>query len=233
MKDFYARHERVALMFSGGKDSTACLLKAAPYLADTTVVWVNPGNPYPETKAIMATLRDALPNFIEVRGNQPAFVKEHGYPVDVVPISMTSFGRAVGRTSGVRVCAYTDCCRANMWTPAMSFLKANGFTGVIRGDKSSDGLKPPLSSGQVVDGIEFFFPLEGMTDDEVVAFLGDDLPPSYQRGLKTSLDCINCTAYLHDNRDRIAALAKEHPAVHAEVTGVLRAVFAEIERYKG
>jgi hypothetical protein len=64
-------------------------------------------------------------------------------------------------------------------------------------------------------------PLYEWSDQQVFDYLGDDVPPSYKRGLHTSLDCINCTAYLAENHGRIAELREAHPDVYAEVEPVI------------
>jgi 3'-phosphoadenosine 5'-phosphosulfate sulfotransferase (PAPS reductase)/FAD synthetase len=227
MDEFFARHEKVALMFSGGKDSLACLAMARPYWDRLTVVWINAGNPYPETVELMESIRQLVPKFVEVRGDQKEFIATHGHPVDILPLSMTPMGRLIRRVDGPKVCAYTDCCRANMWTPAARYLAGQRFTGAIRGDKNSDVQRPPVKSGDTVNGVEMLFPLESMTDEMVLALV-ECLLPSYGRGIKTSLDCMNCTAYLHHNKERIAELKTTYPEVHAEVIEVLNAVRNEV-----
>lgn len=227
MDEFFARHEKVALMFSGGKDSLACLAVTRPYWDRLTVVWVNPGNPYPETVELMASISKLVPKFVEVRGDQKEFIATHGHPVDVLPMNMTSMGRLVRRVDGPKVCAYTDCCKANMWIPAARYLAGQRFTGVIRGDKNTDEQRSPVRSGDMVNGAEMLFPLENMTDEMVVSLVSC-LLPSYGRGIKTSLDCMNCTAYLRHNMERIKELKTTYPEVHAEIVEVLREVRKEV-----
>lgn len=229
MLDFLERHQRVALLFSGGADSIACLMLARPHWERIDVVWVNPGNPYPETIEQMATVAAMVPHFVRVQGRQPSFIAEHGHPLDVVPISMTPFGRLTRGTAGPKVSAVTHCCGENLWKPAHQFLQAGGYTGVIRGDRGDDALRPPVRSGDVVQGIEHHFPLERWSRADVLRFAGEWLPPSYRRGLPTSLDCINCTAHLEPAR--IEDLRNTAPAVHAEVSAVLAEVAGELATY--
>lgn len=172
-----------------------------------------------------------VPNFVEVPGRQPQFIRECGYPVDMVPVGMTRIGRVLSRTSGVFVVPYNECCGHNLWAPAIEHIRLAGYTGIIRGDKLADALKPPVLSGETHDGIEYLFPVEGWTDVEIGDYLGDSIPQYYRRGIRTSLDCINCTAYLDHNIERLRDLEVTDPRVHAEVTGVLHAVSAEVGRY--
>ena len=48
MQDFFNRHEKIALMFSGGRDSLACLELYRDYLDKMTLIWVNTGANFPE-----------------------------------------------------------------------------------------------------------------------------------------------------------------------------------------
>jgi len=54
------------------------------------------------------------------------------------------------------------------------------------------------------------FPVGDWSRDKVVAYVKahapDLMPPGYAEGEKTSRDCWDCTAYLNDNRQRIANL---------------------------
>ncbi len=233
MRDFFARHSRVALMFSGGRDSIACLKLCAEFLPQITVVWVNPGNPYPETVEQMRKVREGVPHFEVVMGQQPEFIRKNGYPLDLVPIGMTALGRTFRRVDGISAVSFIDCCATNMWQPAAEHIASAGYTGVIRGDKRADELKPPLDSGDTRGGVEFLFPLESWTEDDVTRFVGGELPASYRRGVRTSLDCMNCTAYLSHNAERIRDLATVDPEAHAEVRAVLRSAAEEIERHRG
>lgn len=228
MRNFFDRHEKIALMFSGGRDSIACLQLCREYLEKITVVWVNPGNPYPETVAQMAAIRETVPNFIEVPGAQPEFIKEFGYPVDVVPLGMTPMGRAFSRKPGVAVTSYMACCSANLWVPAAEHVAREGYTGVIRGDRLEDALRPPLRSGDVLRGVEYLFPVEEYTAAQVLELVGSSIPASYTRGVNTSLDCMNCTAYLAHNGARLTDLKTVSPGAYAEVKSVITAVAHEL-----
>lgn len=226
--EFFLRHEKVALLFSAGKDSAACLKLLAPWLNRLVVVWVNPGNPYPETVEYMEQVMRTVPNFLILQGTQPAYIREHGYPVDAVPIHVFKAGN--------RVNPWWNCCKANLWDPTAKLWTVLGFTGVIRGQKEADGFHFTIKSGDVVGGVEFLHPLETWTDEDVVKYVGaENLPSSYHRGLKSSLDCIDCTAHLGHSPGRLMDLKARHPETYSkispileEVRGVLNPVLAEL-----
>lgn len=88
-EDFLSRHKKVMLQLSSGKDSAAVLWLLQPYWDKFDVVWVNPGNPYPETLEYMEKIQKLVPRFICVLGNQPQDIQRNGWPVDIVPLDHT------------------------------------------------------------------------------------------------------------------------------------------------
>jgi len=206
------------LQFSGGKDSIALLLLLRDQLSDITVMWTNAGDPFPETVAQMEKVRSMCPNFVEVKGAQPEVIAGGGYPVDVLPLLNH---RQIGaRTSQSKplLQGFLECCTNSLFIPMHQKCVELGATTIIRGQKASDRLKGPLRNGDVVDGIEYLFPLEDWTDEQVMAFVKDSdlLPGHYSEG-GTGLDCMHCTAYLADNGWKVGYLQRNHPAVGREV----------------
>lgn len=199
---------KTLLSFSAGKDSAACLYMLRENWHEIDVVWCNPGDPYPETVEYMNSIREMVPRFIEVKSDSRGWIKQHGHPVDFLPAH-----RALQRSMQ----SVWTCCGKNLWEPMHRFVHENGYKRVIRGQKASDSLKSPVMSGQVIDGVEYVFPLESWTDDDVLSYLGPRLPPSYARR-KTSLDCMRCTAYIADND--VADLEKIDKEAAEEVKSV-------------
>jgi len=220
ISEFFDRHEKVVLQFSAGKDSAACLLLLRPWWDKLMVVWCNQGNPYPETLAYMENVAEFVPNFTVIYGGQPAWIKQNGYPVDVLPLESTQVGKIIASEKGPTLQPFWSCCHANSWQPMEDFLAAYGATGVVRGQKLVDGLKTQEASGAVANGIEYLFPIESWSDDQVYDYVGSRIPASYKRGIKTSLDCMNCTAYMKENAGRLVDLVKIDASAYEEVTSV-------------
>lgn len=220
MQEFFNRHAKVILQFSGGKDSLACLKLLEAYKDQFTVVWVNPGNPYKETIALMESVKARVPNFIELKGDQPKFIKEQGYPVDILPLWNTDWAHRVASSKSFKFTTPSACCYNNHWKLMENFVKEFSVTGIIRGQKLSDKRKNSLRSGDIVEGIEFLFPLQYWEDKDVTEFLGEDLPEYYNQGFKSGLDCVNCTAYSDESVERVQALAKTDKKVFEEVKAV-------------
>lgn len=216
-EDFFSRHQRVALQFSSGKDSAACLYLLEGFWYHLDVVWCNPGNPTKETLAYMEKVQSLVPNFVEVKGQQPHWIRENGYPADVLPYEATKMAEISSHPKKAKFCSTEACCTANMWMPMLQHLEKSGYTGIVRGQKLADAMKTRLRSGDVVAGVEYLLPVETWSDAEVFSFLGDRVPDSYRRGLKSSLDCANCTGYVQSHGDWAKDLLKTAPEIGLEV----------------
>lgn len=231
ISDFFSRHERVMLQFSAGKDSAACLYLLEPFWERLTVSWMNPGNQTKEVAAYMQRIKALVPHFQEIKGNQPEWIKIHGYPVDVLPFESTDLGRIADSSSTRRFSSTKDCCAANMWIPMAEAIISGDYTGVIRGQKQCDHLKGPVRSGDVYNGVEYFFPIDDWTDEQVFEFLGPNVPASYQRGLQSSIDCRNCTAYAKEHQGLWEDLQETEPEAAAEIKAVYQDLSSQLENY--
>lgn len=206
---FY-RHDKVALQFSGGKDSLACLYLLRPYWERLTVYYVNSGNSFPETADHIKVVRGMVPHFVEVQGRQPQVHRDLGWPSDIVPCGSTAFGRMLGSTEVALIDRY-QCCFESIMLPMYERMKADGIGLIIRGQKNDDHLKPPLRSGNWLDGFEFLYPIESWTTGQVFIYLAEHghIPNYYREGLMSAPDCMHCTAWLNENRS--GYLQKHHP----------------------
>jgi len=155
------------LLFSAGKDSAACLWLLQPVWDDLEVVWVNPGEPHPLTSDYMAGIAKLVPHFREVRGQLQ------------------------------RQADHFQCCGANLWPLIYQTVFDGEVENAVSGVKKCDRLRSPLHRpGFEHAGVRHHFPVWDWSDEQVLAFLGPDrIPPSYQLGHKTSLDCVNCHAW--------------------------------------
>lgn len=211
------------LQFSGGKDSLACLYMLEPIWGSLDVLWCNTGAAYPETLKLMEKVKSMVPNFKEVKSNQPKFIETLGYPVDVLPIRRTNFGQYVHGTNDQMFTDYLSCCNANIWQPVKE--ASAGYEVIFRGQRLEDTKKSSIRSGHVFNGQTYIFPIETWTADDVIKYLGDRLP-EYYANEKSSHDCWNCTAYLEDNEKRIEKLPDEKKEV---VISILKDYRAAIE----
>ncbi len=220
----------VVLQFSGGKDSLACLLLLKDRLNDITVVWADSGDAFPETYAQMEKVKAMCPHFVVAKGNQPQAIKEFGYPVDVLPCRNHVAVQHLAQQERPKLQCFLDCCARSFLGPMHQTTLELGATVIIRGQKLCDEQKSPVKSGDVIDGVTYFFPIEDWTDEQVIEFVKDsDLLPEHYDFANTSLDCMHCTAYLADNQWKLPYLKRFHPAVAEEVSTRLNTIRREID----
>lgn len=220
------RHERIALQFSGGKDSLACLHLLRDNWHKIIVCWVNTGDAFPETLEQMRQIRNMVPHFREIRSDQRAQITATGWPVEVVPVTRTPLGRAFDGHNKQIMQPYSMCCGANIWEPLRLAMVGMGVTLIIRGTRISDPRKSSVRSGDVIDGVEYLHPIEGWSSDQVKAYLRDhgvELPGHYAY-VNTSLDCRMCTAFLHENVGKMRYMREKHPADYQEIISRIREI---------
>lgn len=220
------------LQFSGGKDSTACLHLLRPYWDRLTVAWTNAGDSFDETMAIMEDVKSKVATFVEIKTDAPAQIAEHGWPVDLLPVSHTPWGRALDGNTGPRLQAYTVCCFENLWRPMDEKMRELGATLIIRGQRDSEKMKAPIKSGALVNGLEHWFPLEDWSEDQVFAYLRETgiAVPAHYAHTGTSLDCKHCTAWLSETVPTIKWMKDAYPTEHAEVSRRLRAISDAVKK---
>lgn len=239
MQDFFNRHEKVALMFSGGKDSLACLHLVKDYLDKTIVVWVNTGANFPEIEQMMREIKAIVTHFHEIKTDQPSSIKANGYPVDVVPVNYTKLGQSVTSIKDFKLRSYFECCAENFWIPCDAEMRKLGVTGVIRGQRNSEAHRAPIKSGYVENGIEYHLPIESWSDSEVIDYLrSKDVVINERLSMAhSSLDCWNCTAYMAESSERFKYIKKHHPSKYESIVEIVKKIdnvlTAESSIYKG
>jgi phosphoadenosine phosphosulfate reductase len=226
-----ARHERIALQVSGGKDSLALLYMLRPWWDRLCVYWVNPGDAYPEMIERMAAIRAEVPNFREVAGRQPERIAAAGWPSDVVPHLHTALGNLVFGATPFKVQSRLDCCWNALMLPLHQAIVADGVTLAIRGKRADEADQTGLQSGYVDEnGIELLFPIMDWSASEVFGYLADEgieVPPFYAHA-NSSLDCMSCTAWLeHNNGAYLQANYPERYTEHTRRLGLIRDAITE------
>lgn len=211
------RHERIAFQFSGGRDSIACLYLLRPYLDRITVYRLNTRVPFPETQEIIAQLRPLCPHYVEVDGNQPGVIEQFGLPSDIVPASHTPLGLMAVEGARPLIQDKYACCANTVMLPMHYRMQQDGITLVIRGQKNADHHKATIRSGHVEQGIEYLFPIEDWSTQQVMDYLraeGAPVSRVYEM-MSTTSECITCSAWWEDGA--AAYLKRYHPEAHAEV----------------
>lgn len=216
MENIINKHEKIVLMFSGGKDSIACLFMLRPFWDKITVLWLNTGNSFPETLETIANFRKIVPNFIEIKSDVLGFKKQFGEVSDIVVSNETEIAEIAEGKKEFKTLSPFTCCSANIWYPTSDYIKKNGFTLIVRGQRSDENQKAPIKSGHIEDGIEYLFPIENWSSNEVLSYIeneGFNIPEHFYFE-ESSLDCMNCTGFLRNTVDRQEWMKKNHPEVY-------------------
>jgi len=215
-----------ALHFGGGKDSLATLYLMRARWPNLVVVWMNTGAAFEETRAQMAAVAAMVPHFLEVRSDVIADIAEHGWPVDVVPVSHTALGKQLTGAEGPTLRPWTECCASNIWLPMYARMRELGIKRIIRGQRNDEPYRNRnLRDGLALDGFIYEFPLAQWSEDEVFRYL-DALGvgvPAYYDEVKSSLDCWCCTAFLDVKDAQVRYLQRHHPERYTVVAAALAA----------
>lgn len=207
----------IALAFSGGKDSWACLWLIRERLADIQVIWVNTGKNYPEMLETIDKAKALCPDFVEIIVDREGQNAYHGIPSDVVPINWTRLGQSVTSKKDVLIQSYIQCCYENIGSSLQEYCKRHGITELIRGQRLDEGHKSSARDGDVVDGITYHQPIENWTAEQVLSFVSVHMElPAHFSFEHSSMDCYDCTAYARESIDRIDYMSKNHPALYLE-----------------
>ena len=207
----FSRHSRIAFQFSGGKDSVALLLTMMPYWERMTVYHLDTGDAHPETVAMVNACELLVDHFVRIKGDVFGIKARYGIPTDVVPwtSSDAAYECHVGTTALMQ--DRVSCCARTVMIPLHQRMIDDGITLIIRGQKSCDEIRGPLSSGDIVDGFEFLYPFQDKSDEDCFAIMrahGVTVPSYYAD--KISGDCLGCTAW-HEGGNRAAHIRKNYP----------------------
>lgn len=228
----FNRHQRIAFQLSGGRDSVAALHVVRDFWPRLRVYYLDTGESFPETRAVIGEISGWTGILIDVvQADVRAYWDSVGWPSDVVPVSATPIGRMVD-AEPVRVVGRFDCCYQNLMRPMHERMLDDGITLIVRGTRADDYIAPPVRSGDVQVGIEFLYPIEDWTTDQVDAYTrehGLPVAPWYAAaGQQHGSDCLRCTAWWNDGR--MPWLRRHHPQAHAEVLRRMEQIMGAVKR---
>ncbi len=219
------RHERAALLFSGGKDSLAVAHLLRPFWDRITLYHVDAGDLLPEVRAVVDEVAALVPRFERIRTDSAAWTRRIAEPSDLIPMTASAIGVIVGGRPLVD--RYT-CCWHNIMKPAHDRVLADGIGLVIRGTKRCDTKRMAAESGDTSMGFELWQPIQEWSHDDVFAWLrriGVPVSPLYEHRINAP-ECATCPAWWDEGRARY--LKARHPGLFATYSVRLRRVAAEI-----
>ncbi len=227
-------HKNAVLQFSGGKDSTALMYLARPWLDKITVLFAETGATFPHlVKHIEDTCRLLNARLEIVRAPFDVFqhTETFGLPSDVVPVEASFVAKLFVNPPPKQVLQpYTSCCGAMLWDPMMKYIADNGVDLVLRGSKASDHRRGVANSQ--VNGVTFASPLWDWSDNDVHEYLrreGASLPDHYKT-INDSLDCWMCTAHLaHHGDEKMRYIRENYPDLWPTVAERMGRVKAAID----
>jgi 3'-phosphoadenosine 5'-phosphosulfate sulfotransferase (PAPS reductase)/FAD synthetase len=221
------QHDRIALQFSGGKDSLALVYLLRPHWDRLTFYHVDTGDLLPEVREIVSMVEGMVPNFHRIDTNSEKWMAEIGLPSDLVPTTSTPAGLAIG-ASQQRIVDRFDCCAMNLMAPMHHRMVADGITLVIRGTKRADFSRLPHEGGDTGIGYELWLPLLEWSHDDVFAYLrevGAPICRVYEHKVNAP-ECATCPAWWSEGRAEY--LKKHHPDLYRIYQAKLAVVAREI-----
>ncbi len=220
-------HDKVALQFSGGKDSLAVVHLMRPHWDELTIYHVDTGDLLPEVRDIVDSVEAMVPSFVRIETDSNAWREQVGYPSDLVPTRSSPAGVLIG-LSDRRIVDRFDCCISNIMRPMHERMIDDGVTLVIRGAKRADFKRMPAENGPTGIGYDLHLPLLEWSHDDVFAYLrsvGAPICRVYENKVNAP-ECATCTGWW--NEGRAAYLGKHHPDLFKEYKRKLTLVMDEI-----
>jgi phosphoadenosine phosphosulfate reductase len=207
-------------MFSGGKDSLLCLLMLKPQLDNINVVFVNTGKNFPEVLEFVESIKPLCKKFIELKSDRDKDWSLYGMPSDLVASTyMNGIVNPYLTYKGGKMQTVQSCRYKNIMLPVINLIRALDSNLLIRGSKNTDSYHDGVQSLSIVEGVLIYNPIENFTDYQVMEALKtyDVKLPAHYSFKHTSLDCMDCTGFLADTKDRIELLKAKYPEVYIEV----------------
>jgi phosphoadenosine phosphosulfate reductase len=221
-------HDRIALQFSGGKDSLALVHLLRPYWDRLTLYHVDTGDLLPEVCAIVAAVEAMVPSFVRIPTDPGTWMAHFGLPSDLVPTSSSPIGLMIGASRRPIVDRFT-CCWANIMAPLHQRMVVDAMTLVVRGTKRCDMARLPAESGDTSLGYALWLPLQDWSHEDVFGYLraiGAPVCRVYDDHVNAP-ECATCPAWWSEGR--AAYLARHHPALYDAYRARLVTVANEVK----
>lgn len=187
--------DKVAVAFSGGKDSEVVLYLCFQQNPDVPVVFNNTGVEYPQTVRLVVQLAEQWPLNLTITHPIKSFwdcIKEYGFPQGT---KRRGLGKKLNRPY---------CCYYLKEKPMNIAIKQNGWLGYFTGERAEESWQRMFWARD--KGICFHLkkerickikPILWWTESEVQQFIKEHsvpINPIYSKG-EQRIGCMPCTAY--------------------------------------
>ena len=225
LKTLFRATDKVAVAFSGGRDSLVALDLARKIKPDITVIFVNTGIEFPESLEYTRQLaKDWNLKFHEAnaRVNFWRLTEEQGIPV--AGRGNTTFMRDLSEKAGVKLS--NSCCHRMKETPARQFYRDHDIEGTVTGLRVSESLMRKLNFADY-GALRYSstyrtlisWPLYAWLDEDIAKYIKkNNLPlnPIYDMGYKR-VGCWACLQDMFHKDSRLFTLQEQHPNMYKTV----------------
>lgn len=225
LQTLLAATDKIAVAFSGGRDSLVALHLTLQFKPDVAVMLVNTNIEFPESLAYVRQLaKDWNLNYHEPNAhvNFWKLTEEQGIPV--AGRGNTTFMRGLSDKAGVKLS--NSCCRRMKETPARQFYKQQGIEGVVTGLRVQESLMRKLNFADY-GALRYTstyntlnaWPLYAWTENDIAEYIAvNSLPlnPIYGQGYNR-VGCWACLQDMFYKDSRLFTLQEKHPRLYETI----------------
>lgn len=225
--------DTTAFQFSGGADSYAALLYMRPHWDKFTVYWCDSGDSFPETRRLAEKVSKMVPRFRVIEGRVNRVRSIYGYASDLLPHTSTPVCTYADSTA-VKLIDSATCCYFSIMEPTYETMVLDGMKVLVRGVKSCDIPKPPMSDGESDGRFTVHYPIWDWSRADVINYLCEhelgehfEFLEHVKGGAKSTPDCMRCTGWIEHGSSEY--LRKVYPDVASVVAASQQIIFDEIK----
>lgn len=217
--------DKVAVAFSGGRDSLVALHLTLKIKPDVPVIFVNTGIEFPESiKYIRQLKKDWNLNLYEAKADVDFWKLTEGQGIPVAGRGNTTFMRELSQKADVKLS--NSCCHRMKETPARRFYSEHSIEGVVTGLRVVESLMRKLNFADY-GALRYSstyktlisWPLYAWKDEDRDKYIQKyDLPlnPIYEMGYNR-VGCWACLQDMFYKDSRVFTLQEQHPKLYKVV----------------
>jgi 3'-phosphoadenosine 5'-phosphosulfate sulfotransferase (PAPS reductase)/FAD synthetase len=222
LRTLFEATDKVAVAFSGGRDSLVALDIARKIRPDIPVMMVNTGIEFPESiKYVRQLAKDWNLNFYEVKPKVDFWKLTGEQGIPVAGRGNTTFMRDLSKKADVKLS--NSCCRRMKETPARQFYREHKIEGVITGLRVSESLMRKLNFADYgalryssTYNTLIAWCLYAWKNQDIADYIQNyklPLNPLYSMGYQR-VGCWSCLQDMLYKDSRLFTLQKQHPKLY-------------------